>query len=86
MKTFTVADAYEHTSLARSQKLAQLWANVANYYATTFGSDEVTCCRKANYAVARKLRKEPKEPEDQARLRHNGQRQGFMRFGSDRGY
>jgi hypothetical protein len=85
MTQYSEADAYTHTSLANSRKLCALWAKTANYY-YSINPDPVTAIRKANYAVAKARGREPKEPNNHARLRRVGQRQGYPRFGSPRGY
>lgn len=79
-KIFSPDEAVHHTSLATSRKLCERWANIANYYMRQTDGDEVTSCRKANYDLARRKGRIPKEPKDQQRLRRFGQRSGWLSF------
>jgi hypothetical protein len=80
-RIFAPEDAIHHTSLADSMQLAQRWANVANYYMRQTKGDEVTAVRKANYDIARRKGRVPREPKEQQRLRRYGQRSGWLNLG-----
>lgn len=76
---FTEQDAYQHSKLCKSLSDANRWTNVANYVLRQTG-DKVTAARKANFDLAKRKRRVYREPTEQARLRHYGQRQGWLKL------